>query len=155
MTIQTRNFVAIAVVVATTLTAAANVHASELGNVRERLLAARTQEDFAKLYEGISRKFGGDANRIVEFLKSNGFTCQMGKTLFKAQCVFAYCGDRRLFPPTLLQRELMTINVTIERNDAVWTGVAHHQTACPATDVVLKQKQEDLLTGGAPRGGKQ
>lgn len=71
MTIQTRNFVAIAVVVATTLTAAANVHASERGNVRERLLAARTQEDFAKLYEGISRKFGGDANRIVEFLKSN------------------------------------------------------------------------------------
>lgn len=81
MTTKTRNSVAIAVVAAMTLTAAANVHANELGNVRGRLLAARTQEDFAKLYESISRRSGGDANRIVEFHKNNGFSCQMGKTL--------------------------------------------------------------------------
>ncbi|MDX0507593.1 hypothetical protein GOE04_02425 [Sinorhizobium medicae] len=153
VTTKIRDSVAITVVSAVMLTAAANVHASELS--RERLLAVRTQEEFATLYKIISRKVGDDANRIVESLEKNGFSCRMGKTLFKAQCVFAYCGDRRLFLPTLPQRELMTINVTIERNDGVWTGVAHHQTACPETDVVLKQKQEDLLTGGTPRGGKK
>jgi hypothetical protein len=132
---------------------AARLHAAEPDNIKERLLAARKQSDFARVYEGIDRKFNGDTTKIVEYLRSVGFTCQYGTVLFKAQCVFAYCGDRPLFPQ-FLQRELMTLNATIEKNGEVWTGVAHHQTACPENESLLKQKQEYLLNGGSPRGGK-
>ncbi|WP_324763234.1 hypothetical protein SO078_06155 [Sinorhizobium meliloti] len=148
-----RNCVATALVTATMLTAASPLHASELGNVTERLLAARKQEDFAGLYKEIDNNFGGDTEKIVAFLKRSGFSCQFGTILFKAKCVFAYCGDRSLFPP--LRKELMTIDIIFDRTGEVRTGVAYNQTTCPDTATLLRRKQDELSTGTTPRRGNE
>lgn len=125
------------------LLTASPVSADELSPIRERLVAARTQDDFARIYESIEHKFNGDTRKIVQYLRDVGFSCQYGKVLFKAKCVFAYCGDRKLFMPTL-RRELMSIGVNITEGGTS-TGVVHHQTMCPATDALLRETQKNLL----------
>ena len=152
--VKVKNCVAIAFTGAAIVFAATPLHAVETINIRDRLLKARKQQDFSNFYEEIRIEFGRKASNIVDFLNTVGFSCQTGGPFFEASCVFAYCGDARYFP-VFIKRELMTIHLTIKGNGHVWTGVAHQQAACPATDSLLRQTHEELLTGQTSSDGTQ
>src|SRR5215212_1039476 len=103
------------IVASATIFAAAPIHAGEVTSIHERLVAARSQDDFAQIYRGIERESGGDTTRIVKSLRDRGFSCSTGTGYIRANCAYAYCGDRSLI--LLFRRELMNIGVYITEHD--------------------------------------
>lgn len=118
--------------------------AGENKEIKQSLLAARTQEDMVRIYREIDVKFGGDKDKIIESLRENGFSCKLGSGFVKANCVFAYCGDAITLQKG---RELMSISVVMTEK-WVNNSVIHQQTVCPESTERLQKKQDYLLNGG-------
>src|SRR5262245_51736112 len=54
----------LSIIIASAVICSAPANADEFASIRERLVAARSQDDWARIYQGIERNFYGNATKI-------------------------------------------------------------------------------------------